>query len=49
MTAPTMQNNWFKKYQKLQPVPEEGEEPPFIDTRLPEFKEPKGVNIMSRA
>jgi hypothetical protein len=34
--------------EKLQPVPEEGEEAPFVDTRLPDFKVPKGLGLISR-
>jgi len=50
MTAPTSsKNNWLKKYEKLQPVPEEGGEVPEVkDTRLPEFKPPTGLGFTTR-
>ena len=47
LTAPT-QNNWFKGLQKLPAVPEEGEMPEPVDTRLPEFKPPKDLNLIQR-
>ncbi len=52
LTAPTegpQKNNWLKKYEKLQPVPEEGAEVEVKDTRLPEFKPPAMLRIPTRA
>lgn len=47
LTAPTS-NNWFKGMQKLPAVPEETEAPEPVDTRLPDFKPPKGLNPIAR-
>jgi len=44
LTAPTQQN-WFTKFEKLQPVPEEDA---VTDTRLPDFKVPAGLDLLSR-
>jgi hypothetical protein len=42
-------NNWLKKYEKLQPVPEEGAEVEVKDTRLPDFKPPAVLRVPTRA
>lgn len=41
-------NNWLKKYEKLQPVPEEGAEVEFKDTRFPDFKPPSTLRVPFR-
>ena len=41
-------NNWLKKYEKLQPVPEEGVEAEIKDTRLPDFKPPSTLRVPFR-
>lgn len=57
MTAPvgkdgepiTQTQNWLKKYDKLQMVPEEGGDTlDAKDTRLPDFKPPKGLALPPR-
>jgi hypothetical protein len=46
-TAPT-QPNWFRGMEKLAPVPEEEAAGEPVDTRLPEFKQQPGLNMISR-
>ena len=41
-------NSWLKKYEKRQPVPEEGAEIEVKDARLPEFKPPTGLVVPTR-
>ncbi len=51
LTAPVdvpQKNNWLKKYEKLQPVPEEGAEVEFKDTRFPDFKPQPNLRIPFR-
>ena len=44
LTAPT-QHNWLAGLDKLHPVPEEDA---MTDNRLPDFKVPPNLNLLSR-
>ena len=45
--AASLQNNWTKAFDKLQPVAEEDEQ--GKDNKLPDFEVPEGMNMISRS